>query len=193
MLWIILALALWGLLHSWTASLSFKASFEKLFGEKIMRFYRLGYNAFSAISLLPILYLIRILPDAEVYTVAAPWSYVMFAGRVVAVIGLFVGVFQTDTLAFIGLRQIIGLSGDERGKLVVKGLYQYVRHPLYTFGLLFIWLTSYMTENWLTVYIGATIYIVIGAYFEERKLLREFGEEYAAYKARTPMLLPKFW
>jgi protein-S-isoprenylcysteine O-methyltransferase Ste14 len=67
-----------------------------------------------------------------------------------------------------------------------------VRHPLYTFGLLFIWLTSTVSQNSLTVYIGATLYTLIGAYFEERKLLREFGDSYAEYKKKTPMLIPGF-
>jgi protein-S-isoprenylcysteine O-methyltransferase Ste14 len=38
--------------------------------------------------------------------------------------------------------------------------------------------------------VGATIYILIGAYFEERKLSREFGAAYADYKSKTPMLIP---
>jgi protein-S-isoprenylcysteine O-methyltransferase Ste14 len=40
------------------------------------------------------------------------------------------------------------------------------------------------------LHVGVTIYIFIGAYFEERKLLREYGEVYAEYKSRTPMLIP---
>jgi len=31
---------------------------------------------------------------------------------------------------------------------------------------------------------------MIGTYFEERKLLREFGKAYADYKKSTPMLIP---
>jgi len=69
-------------------------------------------------------------------------------------------------------------------------LYRVVRHPLYTFSLLFIWLSPSVSQNSLTVYIGATLYTLIGAYFEERKLLREFGEAYAIYKNTTPMLIP---
>jgi hypothetical protein len=42
----------------------------------------------------------------------------------------------------------------------------------------------------LTVYLGATIYILIGAYFEEKKLVGEFGDAYTDYKRRTPMLIP---
>jgi protein-S-isoprenylcysteine O-methyltransferase Ste14 len=65
-----------------------------------------------------------------------------------------------------------------------------VRHPLYTAGLAFIWFTPLMTVNLLVLNIGLTVYIVIGAYFEERKLLREFGPAYAEYQRRTPMLVP---
>ncbi len=38
--------------------------------------------------------------------------------------------------------------------------------------------------------INSTLYILIGVFFEERKLLREFGEAYTIYKKSTPMLVP---
>jgi len=69
-------------------------------------------------------------------------------------------------------------------------LYRFVRHPLYTAGLVFIWLTPVMTVNRLVLYLSLTVYILIGAYFEERKLQREFGKEYEDYQIRTPMLFP---
>ncbi|NOH03709.1 MAG: isoprenylcysteine carboxylmethyltransferase family protein [Chloroflexi bacterium] len=73
---------------------------------------------------------------------------------------------------------------------MTRGLYRLVRHPLYTFSLVFIWLTPVMSQNSLALYTGATLYLLIGAYFEERKLLRDFGEAYAEYKRKTPMLIP---
>jgi methanethiol S-methyltransferase len=69
-------------------------------------------------------------------------------------------------------------------------LYRWVRHPLYTAGLLFIWLTPVMTQNTLVVIIAASVYIVVGAFYEERKLEREFGAAYSEYKSKTPMLIP---
>jgi len=47
-----------------------------------------------------------------------------------------------------------------------------------------------MTLNRLVLWVILSLYILIGAYFEERKLLNDFGVEYAEYKAKTPMLIP---
>ena len=193
MIWLILSVVLWGIVHSVMASLKFKAILEKILGAQTMRFYRLFYNIFSAISFLPVLWLVRVLPDRTLYEISAPWMYLMLFGQLLAIIGLIVGLFQTDAWEFAGLRQIIAPNGEEKGKLVIKGLYKHVRHPLYTFGLLFIWLTPVMTINMLVMYISATVYIIVGAYFEERKLCREFGNAYAEYQSSTPMLMPKFF
>lgn len=188
MFWLILSIALWGIIHSVMASLGFKSLLRRILGDGVMRFYRLIYNAFSVLSFAPILYLMAVLPNRDLYQVPSPWNYLMLAGQGLSVLLLFVAVLQTDTLAFIGLRQII--SDEKKGKLVTSGLYRFVRHPLYTFGLLILWLTPNMTVNSLAFYVSLTIYILVGAYFEERKLLREFGHEYVAYKSVTPMLIP---
>jgi protein-S-isoprenylcysteine O-methyltransferase Ste14 len=170
------------------ASFGFKDLLQRMFGDGVMRFYRLFYNAFSVISFAPIVYLMITLPDKDLYRVPDPWSYLMLTGQGLSVLLLFVAVLQTDTLSFVGLRQIF--SDEKNGKLVTSGLYRYIRHPLYTFGLLILWLTPKMTLNSLTVYTSLTMYILVGAYFEERKLLREFGQKYADYKSATPMLVP---
>ncbi len=51
------AFAVWGIVHSLLASLALKDFFRKTLGDYFMRAYRLGYNIFSALSLLPILWL----------------------------------------------------------------------------------------------------------------------------------------
>jgi protein-S-isoprenylcysteine O-methyltransferase Ste14 len=188
MVWLIFSIALWGVVHSIMASLRFKNLLQHTFGDGFMRFYRLIYNVFSVLSFVPVLYLMIVFPNRVLYQVPTPWNYIMLTGQGLSVLLLFVAVLQTDTLAFIGLRQIV--SSEKDGKLVTSGLYQYVRHPLYTFGLLILWLSPSMTINSLVVYILLTIYIIVGAYFEEKKLLRGFGQEYAEYKSVTPMLFP---
>jgi protein-S-isoprenylcysteine O-methyltransferase Ste14 len=186
---IIFSLAVWGLVHSLLASNLAKDTFRAWLGRGFMRLYRLAYNGFSVISFVPILWLVWILPDQPLYQIPAPWSYLMWSGQGLAALMEVVGVLQTDTLSFIGLGQLF----EEREKpssLVVAGLYRYMRHPLYTAGLLFIWLSPNVSLNSFTLYVAATLYILIGAYFEERKLLREFGAAYVEYKKKTAMLIP---
>lgn len=187
-LWLISAIAGWGAIHSILASLAAKEAARRGLGPGAMRLYRLGYNIFAVVSFLPVLWLMAMLPDRGLYHVPPPWSYLMLAGQGLAALLLLAGVLQTDTLSFFGLRQIIEVERPSR--LVTGGLYRYVRHPLYTAGLLFLWLTPVMSLNVLTLDLSLTVYILIGAWFEERKLLREYGDEYAEYRRRTPMLIP---
>ena len=185
---LLLALGLWGIVHSLLASHFAKDMARGTLGAGFMRFYRLAYNIFSVVSLAPILFLMDSLPDQLIYEVTAPWNVLMFGGKLLAVLFLLIAVLQTDTFSFVGLRQLV--QEEAPGRLVTSGMYRLVRHPLYTFSLLFIWLAPTMTQNTLTVYVGATLYVLVGAYFEERKLLRDFGEAYAEYKRKTPMLVP---
>lgn len=188
MFWLILAILVWGVVHSITASLGFKDFLRRSFGDGFMRFYRLLYNVFSVVSFAPILYLMVALPDRDLYQAPPPWSYLMLAGQGLSALLLLAAVLQTDSLSFVGLRQLF--EEEKPGKLVTRGFYRLVRHPLYTFGLLFLWLSPKVSLNSFIVYLSLTVYILIGAYFEERKLLREFGDEYKAYKSATPMLVP---
>lgn len=186
--WLIISIAVWGIVHSVLASLGFKNLLRRTAGDGFMKFYRLLYNVFSVVSLLPVLYLMIALPDASLYQAAAPWSYLLRFGQGLSTLLLFIGVLQTDVLSFVGLRQLIGKA--EENRLITTGLYRLVRHPLYTFGLLVLWLSPSQTVNSFVVCLAFTMYILVGAVFEERKLLREFGREYTEYKSVTPMLIP---
>jgi methanethiol S-methyltransferase len=188
MLWLIITIALWGLIHSLLASMSFKRLLRKTLGDGFMKFYRVLYNIFAVMSIAPILYLMVSLPNPILYQVPAPWKYLMLAGQGASVLFLLIAVLQTDLLSFAGLRQL--MKAEKPGNLITGGLYRMVRHPLYTFSLLILWLSPSMTVNSFVVYIALTTYVLIGIIFEERKLLREYGNDYANYKLTTPMLLP---
>lgn len=188
MLWLILSIIVWGLVHSWTASLGFKESLRRSLGDGFMKSYRLLYNVFAVVSILPVLYLMATQPDSPLYRVPAPWNTWMRVGQGVSALLLLVAVLQTDVLSFAGLRQLV--EAEQPASLVTNGLYRWVRHPLYTFSLGILWLSPAVSLNSFVVYVSLTLYILAGIYFEERKLLREFGESYARYKTVTPMLLP---
>ena len=185
---LIVTIALWGLLHSLLASTGFKHALRRALGDGFMKFYRLLYNLFAVISIAPVLYIMLSLPDKMVYQVPAPWRYLMLAGQSLSALLLIAAVMQTDLLSFAGFRQLI--EAEKQGNLVTTGLYRSVRHPLYTFSLLILWLSPSLSLNSLIVYAALTAYVLIGIVFEERKLLREFGQAYADYRSSTPMLLP---
>ena len=187
MIWIVLALLLWGLVHSLLASLKAKELVRRWLGERAGRFYRLGYNVFAGVSFLPVLVLMFIIPDHNLYLVPLPWSGLMVIGELLAVLALAIAFRQTDAWEFLGLRQP---EAEKPPKLTISGLYRHVRHPLYSAGLAFIWLMPLMTVNVLAINLALTVYVVIGAAFEERNLRHEFGQEYIEYMAVTPMFIP---
>jgi protein-S-isoprenylcysteine O-methyltransferase Ste14 len=73
------------------------------------------------------------------------------------------------------------------------GLHRYVRHPLYFGTLLFVWALFFVFPylNNLLACIIITIYTLIGATLEEKKLVKQFGEQYISYKRQVPMLIPR--
>ncbi len=197
---ILLAVLVYGVVHSLLASLGAKALARRWFGHQVERFYRLAYNLFAVLSLLPVLALPAFLPDRLIYTIPLPWSLLTLGIQALALLALAVGVLQTGAGSFLGLRQLLETPGDgapegesplgDTPALVVNGLYRWVRHPLYSAGLVFIWLIPRMSLNLLALNLGLSLYLVVGALFEERKLLRVFGHSYASYRQRTPMLVP---
>lgn len=187
---ILLAMAVYGVIHSILASHWTKDLAQQWNGVLSDRVYRVAYNVFAIVSLLPVLALVPGLEDRTLYTVPFPWAFLTLLGQAAAVVLLVIGLLQTGVWTFLGVHQLLGARDIEEEKLVVNGLYRWVRHPLYTAGLLFIWLTPVMSVNLLALNIGLTVYLVVGALYEERKLLRTFGPAYAEYQQRTPMLVP---
>lgn len=106
-------------------------------------------------------------------------------------IGEFLGISQ----AVRSLRGTVH-HGDEEGlrqTLVTTGIYGMVRHPMYLAGILIFTFNPYITRNLLTVSVTADIYFVAGAFLEEQRLIRRFGDEYRRYMKRVPRFLPKFF
>ena len=106
---------------------------------------------------------------------------------------LFVSTFLINHFDLFGLRQTyLELTSKPYTPLNFKvySFYKYVRHPLYFGGILGIWATPKMTVTHLVFAVLLTSYFIIGTLFEERDLIKEFGEKYKSYKKNTPMLIP---
>ena len=75
--------------------------------------------------------------------------------------------------------------------LVTSGWYARVRHPLYLYSSLFLVLNPVMTVQWALLTLFSVSYFIIGGMIEERRLLREYGEEYLEYRERVPFMIPE--
>ena len=108
---------------------------------------------------------------------------------------IFTSVLYTDALDIGGWQQILNYwKGKNKTKpnLKTRGLNRLVRHPLYLGFFIIFWSSSSLTFGHLIFSLGMSVYIYIGIYFEERDLLRTFGDEYASYSNETPGILPKW-
>ncbi len=185
--WIILAMGVYGVMHSLLAGRPAKALARRWLGPAIDRWYRLFYNLVAAVTFLPVIALVRLLPDRVLYRIPMPWMLATMAAQAIAILVMFLAVHDTGLLPFIGLA-----PEDQKvpPHLVTESVYRYLRHPLYACGLVVIWLFPVMTGNFMALTLAATVYVAVGIPLEERRLRRQFGAAYEAYQRQTPMLIP---
>jgi protein-S-isoprenylcysteine O-methyltransferase Ste14 len=78
-------------------------------------------------------------------------------------------------------------------KLVTRGIYHWIRHPLYTIGSSFIISFGMMADNWFISAFGFLAFILMAARTpkEEANLIEKFGDDYREYMKHTGRFLPK--
>jgi protein-S-isoprenylcysteine O-methyltransferase Ste14 len=181
-------LLLWGLQHSVMARPSFKAVLTRFMPQSAERS---TYVWTSGLCLILIVLYWRC-------DTAAVWDFDELAVplRVLSLAGWGLTVwatFQIDHFDLFGLKKpFLGLSGkaDQAKRFVTPFLYRHMRHPIQTGVLLGMWLQAHMTVGQLLLCLGMTVYVFIGLYFEEKDLVREFGNRYKAYMHQVPRLFP---
>ncbi len=101
--------------------------------------------------------------------------------------------FLINHFDLFGLRQVwLAFRGIPYTPLrfTTPGPYRLVRHPLYVGWLTVFWAAPTMTAAHLLFALGMTAYILAAIRWEERDLV-DAHPEYAAYRRRVPMLLPR--
>jgi methanethiol S-methyltransferase len=104
-----------------------------------------------------------------------------------------VTTFLINHFDLFGLRQVwLAFRGVPYTPLrfATPGPYRLVRHPLYVGWLTVFWAAPTMTAAHLLFAAGTTAYILAAIRWEERDLAAAHPE-YAAYRRRVPMLLPR--
>lgn len=188
---------MWCTIHSLLITPSV-LNFIKKHATGLTRFYRLFYNAFSLITLIPLVVATRFAEGQMIIN----WEGYLVPVRILflaAAVTLFIGgAKKYDLSYFLGIKQL--KTGEQHLLLTdteefsETGVLGITRHPWYFGSLLFLWsiLPYYILPAFLAVCILST-YLVVGALLEERKIISQYGESYRRYQRRVSMLFPWKW
>lgn len=180
-----LAWASFGIQHSCLARPTVQQRLERWVG----RCYRLGFNALAVVHFGLVIALgAWLFGFADAARLPGFWQAPLFAIALVGLVIMTITLARRDLASFLGFRQLHAEATPEEC-LDTKGVFGWVRHPLY-FGMLLLFWGLAQTEFGLATALCASTYIFIGAWFEERDLLARFGTEYRDYRQRVPMLIP---
>lgn len=202
----LISFLVWAILHSITASRTVKERMKGWLGRRPSAgLYRLLYNVFAVLTFLPVAYFWLQLPDRKLWGVAGVWRGLLTAVSLFGLAGATYSLIQTDIFDFAGLKQAYRyFNGDpleeeqQAGRrltstLVIQGLYAYMRHPLYTFSMIFLWASPTLTMKDLIFNSALTLYFVIGSIYEEGRMVERFGQDYVNYQQAVPRFLPRVW
>lgn len=124
---------------------------------------------------------------------AVTWSFGRILGMLMAIAGW--TVLLWCTVEFV--RRGKGTPSPSRAptKLVVSGLFRFVRNPMYVGVVTAIEGIALAARSWETAIYGLIVAIAFHLrvlWYEEPRLTREFGDEFDAYCARVPRWIPRF-
>lgn len=183
-------IALFGIQHSVMARPGFKKSWTKIVPPAAER----SFYLLSTVVMLAIIFTYWHPIEGSLWSVENPtarmaiWALFWIGWAI-----LFIATWLLNHFELFGLQQAwYHFRGMElpAPKMRTPLFYKAVRHPIYTGFFIAFWATPDMTYGHLVASVGFTIYILIGIAYEEKDLLRVFGEEYAQYRRRVGGLLP---
>lgn len=85
------------------------------------------------------------------------------------------------------------LEVRNRTRLVTWGPYRWIRHPMYTFYMVFFLCAFAISQSWVIGLFGAGIFadlMFLRLPYEERELEKAFGEAYRIYRRKTKKFIP---
>lgn len=184
--------------HSFLASHTFKRKLLRRF-PTLRAWYRVSYNLFALITFF-VWSMFLPVSRQVIYRIPFPYIIITFLVQATAIVAIWQTIHLFGSDRFIGTEQLLRYfkyreipdfyDENSRGTLIRSGLYNYVRHPLYTLSLIILACWPVMT-NWLVIIIIlCALYFWIGSIFEERKLVERFGDAYKEYQRQVPRMIP---
>ena len=182
--------SLYMFLHSFLADKRVKNYFYKHIISE--RYYRLFFVSYSVFLLFPIAYVYF---SADKYNYFQPNVFGNILGWLLILISFYVFFISFKNY---NIREFLGLDRLKSGEKVfyplkVSGINKIVRHPLYSFSYtLMLGLFLIAPNNYILIAcVIIAVYLPIGIYFEEKKLIEEYGKEYKDYMEHVPKLIPR--
>ena len=186
----LMLLGLFAVQHSVMARPGFKRVWTRIVPHSVERS---TYVLFSSVLLALLCWYWRPIPGV-VWDVSSPWLSALLRG--LFALGWAIVLFSSFLIShfeLFGLRQAYhrmrGLDYTPVS-FTQRALYKVVRHPLMLGFLIAFWATPFMSVGHLVFAMATSGYIVVGILLEERDLMKHHGADYAAYRARVPMLFP---
>ena len=188
-------LILYCFIHSFLISIPVTRFAKRKLGKSFC-YYRLMYNIFSLVSILPIMYYANTL-KAEIFFSWNGYAVVIKYLLIISGFALVISGSRAYSFSlFSGLKQIKSGCIEENDissdNLCTTGVSAIIRHPWYTAVILLLWSGNFDYSK-LIVNSVFTLYLIIGAYLEEYKLIKAFGDQYREYKRDVSMFVPLKW
>jgi methanethiol S-methyltransferase len=162
------------------------------------RFWRLFFNVFSIVALVPlVMYSHSARFNSETtFAWSGYWRILRYGIAGLGVVLVVAGARHYSMLQFLGIHQIRKESKRSAmtgcGDFDHRGVLGLMRHPWYVAVFLFLW-TSDLNVTAITVNLVLSVYLIVGTLLEERKLVIELGEEYRRYQDQVSMFVPLKW
>jgi methanethiol S-methyltransferase len=121
----------------------------------------------------------------ELYRVTGVLALAAYAVHVAGIVLTARGSARLDVLDLAGVRAVSTARSPTHVPLQTRGVYGFVRHPVYFAWVLMVFGTPHMTMTRLAFAVLSTAYLAIAIPFEERGLLDVFGPEYREYQKRV--------
>ena len=116
----------------------------------------------------------------ELYDVTGARALVHAAVQAAGILVIVQSVRAIDPLELAGIRPPSGAGG-----LQTRGVYRLVRHPIYFGWVLAVFGAAHMTRDRFVFAVLTTAYLAIASRWEERSLVRSFGEAYRRYQQQV--------
>ena len=175
-------------------SIMVRPGFRRWLAKLIPRqFYGAFFTIASAVVLLVILIFWQKTP-VVLFSAQGMTHVVIRCAFFLIIAGFAWGAWSLQPFDPMGLSPIVSrLRGTREipSQLIIRGPYRWVRHPLYLFAILLIWAIPEITADRMLFNGLWTLWIITGAFLEERDLANFFGAAYLSYQQKVPMLIPK--